>query len=102
MSVCLLTSQPSLGLPLQLRKPLLHDWTVQAPATHAPLAWAGLQAAPQAPQFCVLVASWTSQPSAARPLQLANPGLHDTRVQLPEEHETLALSISHLVPQAVQ
>jgi hypothetical protein len=68
-SVAAALSQPSLAIALQLSKPALH-----APRTHAlpeqlAPALANVHALPHAPQFAVLVAVSTSQPSPGTPLQ---------------------------------
>src|SRR5262249_3374169 len=64
------TSQPSLALPLQSRKPMLQEPTphtaLAQPAT--PLATAG-QLLPQAPQFLASLPVSTSQPLPAWPSQ---------------------------------
>src|SRR5688572_27120346 len=59
------TSQPSVGLPLQLAKPVtqLSGTSWQLPATHWPSAFGGEQSSPQAPQCSVVMLRSASQPS---------------------------------------
>ncbi len=66
-------SQPFASLPSQLAKPVVHDATVQRPAAQAGVAFASMQAVPQAPQFATLVTVSTSQPLAATPSQSWKP-----------------------------
>ena len=69
--VCVLTSQPSAGLPLQSAKPGLQVAMAHAPVLHAAVAFGRLQACPQVPQFARLVPRFVSQPSEACVLQSA-------------------------------
>src|SRR5262249_2790788 len=57
---------------------------------------------PQAPQFEMLVWRFTSQPSAAIPLQLAKPGLQLATAQLPATQLAVALGTEQTSPQAPQ
>ncbi len=50
-SVCVFTSQPSIGLVLQSAKPVAHALMVHAPPVHVDVALARLHASPQAPQL---------------------------------------------------
>lgn len=56
-------SHPSPGIRLQSWKPALHDAMPQVPDMQAPVAFAGAQARPHAPQS-VALSSGRSQPSA--------------------------------------
>ena len=55
-------SHPSLTSPLQSEKPALQDWMVHCPLSHSPVAFAGAQAVPQAPQWVSEVLVFASQP----------------------------------------
>src|SRR3989442_1560875 len=65
------TSQPSAGLPLQSRKPLLQAKSAQAPPRQPAMAFGRLQVLPQAPQLRASPWSDTSQPFCAFPSQSA-------------------------------
>jgi hypothetical protein len=75
-SVWVFVSQPSVGSPLQSAKPAAHVG-VHVPAGHAMVPWALLHAAPQAPQFRVVLSD-ASQPVLTKPSQLPNPALQAT------------------------
>jgi hypothetical protein len=64
VSVFVLTSQPSAGLPLQSWKPALQVWTAQAPSWQAGVPLGTEQTAPHPPQLLASVFVLTSQPSA--------------------------------------
>jgi hypothetical protein len=70
-------SQPLAALPSQLAKPVAHAVIAQAPAVHAPVPLAGLQARPHAPQW-VVVSRVASQPLAALPSQSPRPAAQAT------------------------
>jgi len=61
-------SQPSPAEPLQSPKPVLQLVTTQVPVAHVPVPFAGLQAAPQAPQLLEELRA-VSQPLAGLPSQ---------------------------------
>ena len=61
-SVLRLTSQPFDAVESQSPKPVLHDATVHALATHAPVALTGAHVRPHAPQFSALVLVSTHMP----------------------------------------
>jgi hypothetical protein len=63
-----LVSQPSVALLLQSAKPALHAMP-QMPPLHAGEPPAELHTTPQPPQFAGSLNAFTSQPSAAAPLQ---------------------------------
>jgi len=56
---------------LQFPKPVLQAVTVQAIAVHAANAFGSVQVRAQAPQLATSLWRFTSQPSAAFPLQFA-------------------------------
>lgn len=70
-SVARLISQPSTATPLQSAKPGVHVPTVHVPALHSGVAFGARHAWLHAPQLVMLDAMFTSQPSAAAPLQSA-------------------------------
>ncbi len=76
-----LVSQPFAGTPSQLAKPVLQPETRQLPPMQISFAFGRLQTFPQPPQLLRSDPIATSQPSAVRPLQFANPAL-----QLPMKH----------------
>ena len=71
LSVCVLTSQPSMATPLQSRKPALQVVTAHAPAVHVDAAFARTHARPHAPQFALSVCRLASQPDVASRSQSA-------------------------------
>jgi hypothetical protein len=65
--LCRFVSQPSLYVALQSPKFVMHDAITQDPAAHPAVPLGTVeQAAPQAPQLAVLVATLSSQPSLGR------------------------------------
>jgi hypothetical protein len=72
-SVAVVTSHPSAARALQSARPLVQLATVHAPATQAPVALAGAQRLPHAPQCSALARVSTSQPLEASPSQSAKP-----------------------------
>ena len=67
------TSQPFAGSPSQSPKPSSQRAMPQRPAAHTPVARAGAQARPQAPQWAAAVLRSTSQPVVALPSQSPRP-----------------------------
>ncbi|MEZ4393138.1 MAG: hypothetical protein R3A48_18785 [Polyangiales bacterium] len=96
------TSQPFAGLPSQFAEPALQAPTPQTPATHAPLALAGAQARPQAPQLARLVRVSVSQPFIATPSQSAKPAAQLATAQRPASQLAVALGSVQVAPQAPQ
>jgi hypothetical protein len=69
VSLAVAVSQPSVSLPLQLAKPVLHDPMRQVPCVHAGVAFVRAQRTPHAPQWARVVRRSTSHPSARVLLQ---------------------------------
>ena len=92
-SPAVLTSHPSLGMPLQSMNPKSQAAMPQTPATQAEMALAAAQTWPQAPQLLVSVKTFTSQPSLTEPLQFANPLL--------QIMEPLQTPLLHVAPTAL-
>jgi hypothetical protein len=84
-----LVSQPLATLPSQLPKPDEHV-IEQVPAEHAGVPLADEHAAPQPPQFAVLVLMLVSQPFDVLPSQLPKPASQPTSWQVPLEHDSVA------------
>lgn len=97
--VRMLVSQPSLGSPSQLEKPVL-QLGVQTPPLQAVVPLSLSQIVPQAPQFEV-VFSGVSQPFSLLPSQLPKPALHVIE-QAPRAQLALPLAVPQTVPQAPQ
>ena len=100
--VRVLVSQPSVGLPLQSPKPMLHA------KLHALLAQVVValalfgQTFPQKPQFCGSEAGVDSHPSGSIPLQLALPAAH-TAMHDPAEQTPVAEGYGpHALPHVPQ
>jgi hypothetical protein len=93
-------SQPLVGLPSQLAKPVLQAG-VHAPATHEVVPLAFVQAVPHTPQFATLDLRSVSQPLGRLPSQLAKLALQ-TGVHAPATQEVVPLTFVHTVPQAPQ
>jgi hypothetical protein len=93
-------SHPLLGLLSQLPQPDEQPGT-QAPDTHAVVPWALVHALVHDPQL-VKELREASQPSFARPLQLAQPALQLEIAQVPVEQEPEAFASEHTAPQAPQ
>src|SRR5690349_6575935 len=93
-------SQPLLGLPSQSANPGAQVGT-QTPALQAVAPCALAQVTPHAPQFDVVL-SWVSQPLPGMPSQLPNPPLQPVSVQVPVEHDALALGSWQVNPQPPQ
>ena len=64
-------SHPVAALPSQSAYPVLQLAMVHCPETHASVALARLQTAPQDPQLFTSMFRFTSQPSIGLPLQSA-------------------------------
>ena len=93
-------SQPLPGTPSQSSIPPRHAPTPQIPFTHAAVPLGGFaQTFPQAPQLFTSLATTTSQPSSALPLQLARPAAQPDRWQTPFQH---VLSGPQALPHAPQ
>jgi hypothetical protein len=88
-------------VPLQFVCPAPQDGAaeVHAPALHV---WPPVQATPHAPQLVALVWRFTSQPSAALPLQLANPAVHEVTAHAPALQVTVSLLVRQTTPHAPQ
>lgn len=95
-----LVSQPFTTLPSQFPKPELQVMP-QDPATQLAVPLAVLQAAPQAPQWLVLVLMLTSQPLAALASQLPNPELQ-AMPQTPAVHDATPFVELQAFPHAPQ
>jgi hypothetical protein len=100
-SVFSVASQPFAGLPSQSLKPALHDATWQVPLLHVAVAFGFEHVAPHAPQLPSVLRA-LSQPFAALPSQLANPGSHDATPHTPQLHISLACGEAQTFPHAPQ
>jgi hypothetical protein len=100
--VCVFTSQPSAGFPLQSAKPGLQAATTHAPAEQPAVPFAIEQTFPQPPQWLALVCVFTSQPSAGLPLQFAKPALQLATAQLPPLQPGVPFAIEQTFPQEPQ
>jgi len=89
--VPVLVSQPFATLPSQLPNPAVHA-IEHAPALHDGVPLALEHAAPQVPQFPVLVFVLVSQPFPLLPSQLPNPALHPTSWHVPVEQDAVAFA----------
>lgn len=74
----------------------------QEPSAQPGVPFALEQEVPQAPQLPTLVCVLTSQPLAATPSQLPNPGLQVPSVHDPDAHDSEALAKSQIAPQEPQ
>jgi hypothetical protein len=99
MLVDVLVSQPLVGSPSQLPKPVLQDGT-QAPAVQATLPLRFVHFAPQAPQF-VVVFRLVSHPFFGSPSQSPKPAAQ-TGAQVPETQLVVPCALLHVVPQVPQ
>jgi len=95
-----LASQPFLTLVSQFPNPLLHTME-QVADEHDGVPFVPLHAAPQEPQFPVLVLRFASQPFEARLSQLAKPELQ-VGTQAPDVHAVVPLAFVQLLPQLPQ
>lgn len=75
-SLCRLTSHPLAALLSQFALGAVHANAQEPPSQNALLLAGVLHAVAHSPQWLGLVALFTSQPSAALPLQSVYPGLH--------------------------
>jgi hypothetical protein len=100
--VASLASQPFAGSPSQSAKPSLQAAIPQTPAAQFGVALGRLHAAPQAPQFAMLVLVFTSQPSDATPLQSPVPALQVAMMHAPPTHPGVAFARAQALPQALQ
>jgi hypothetical protein len=93
-----LVSQPSDATPLQFPYPAAHAPKVHDPVAQlAPVAFAGLQATPQPPQFVVVVRT-VSHPFDTTASQLPHPAAHAANEQTPLEHAApVAFADAHAV-----
>jgi len=95
-----LASQPFVTLVSQLPKPLLHTMEHVADE-HDGVPFVPLHAAPQEPQFAVLVLRFASQPLFGLLSQLANPELH-VGTHAPVVQVVVPLAFVQLLPQLPQ
>jgi hypothetical protein len=79
----------------------LHEATPHRPVAQVAVPLATPQPVAQPPQSAVVV-SKVSQPLAGSASQLAQPGSHPPRVQVPPEHADVARGKRHASPQAAQ
>jgi len=100
--VFVFTSQPSATVPLQFRKPELHEATVHDPPAHPAVPFATEHTVPHAPQFDVDVLVFASHPSATSPLQFPKPALHPATVHAPPAHPGVPFAATQTFPQALQ
>ena len=91
----MLVSHPLEASPSQLAKPALQVPRAHIPPAHVAAALGKLHARPHAPQWDVLVASVTSQPSAGFMLQSAKPVLHAPTAQRPIAQAPVPLGGAH-------
>jgi hypothetical protein len=96
-----LTSQPSALCELQLPNPSLQEASAHEPAAQVGVAFAKVQALPQAPQWKVDVFRLVSQPFAALPSQLPEPWLQAIE-QFPPAQLGMPLVALQALPQAPQ
>jgi hypothetical protein len=101
-SVKILASHPSAAFLLQSAKPELQAKIWHTPAEQTGVAFAELQAFPQAPQFVTEVLTLVSHPSAAIPLQSPKPALHAKIWHLPAEQAGVAFAEEQTFPHAPQ
>src|SRR5882724_887261 len=102
-----LVSQPSVAPPVQSPNPLLQTGAVQAVAEQVEVAFGylvlqSLPAAPQPPQFLVLVPMLISQPFFASPSQSRKLPLQLLTEQAPRSHLGVPLSMVQGWPQPPQ
>jgi hypothetical protein len=102
VSVDRLTSQPFAATPSQLPQPGVHDATAHDPETQEAIASESEHALPHALQLLALVDRLTSQPFAATPSQLPQPGVHDATAHDPPMHQAVASESEQAVPHAPQ
>lgn len=94
LSLRVSTSQPSAAMPLQFANPTAHapGLITHPPATHDCVTTCGnVQALLHAPQWAVLVCKFSSQPSAAVPLQSPQPVSQRLTVHAPVVHPFVAV-----------
>jgi len=96
-----LISQPSPIEALQFANPVLQAVIEQLPPAQAAVAFAGAQAWPHVPQFCMLVPRLTSQPFETSVSQLPKPAVHAIEHTL-LAHEAVPLVELHILLQAPQ
>lgn len=99
---CVLISQPLAGTPSQFANPVVQLLMAQLPDVHTGLAFGRLQMCPHVPQLLRSARVETSQPSAFRPLQLANPELQLATKQLPVLHTSFAFGRLQTLPHPPQ
>jgi hypothetical protein len=95
-------SQPLLLSPSQSAVPAGQLETPQMPPLHTAVAPCDGQTVPHALQCWGSTFRFASHPSAATPLQSANPALHDTIEQAPEEQAGTALASKQELPHVPQ
>lgn len=94
-------SQPFATLPSQSAHPASQLEIPQLPLEQSPLACAGAQARPHAPQL-VKVLTRVSQPLLVIPSQLPKPGTQSVSVQAPAAHDAVPLGNAQGTPHAPQ
>lgn len=94
-------SHPFVALPSQLPQPGSHAPSVQTPVVHDSAAWSRAHGTPQPPQL-VRERTLVSQPSSARPLQSAQPVLHDSIWHVPVGQVATAFASVHTLPHEPQ
>jgi hypothetical protein len=78
---------------------LLAEAAAQTPAVQV---WPPVHLLPHAPQLLGSEFVFTSQPSAALPLQLANPAVHEVTAHAPALQVTVSLLVRQTTPHAPQ
>jgi hypothetical protein len=94
------TLQPSLGLPLQFAKPVVHMPSVHVMFVHEAWALTKLHAMAHMPQLAVVV-SGASQPLNGFPSQLPKPALHASW-HTPATQVAVAFALPQTMPHAPQ
>jgi hypothetical protein len=97
-----LVSQPSIGLLLQSRNPVLQVPITQRPAAQLAAALANWQMLPQLPQLAVVMEVFTSQPLSSLLSQLAKPVLQAASEHVPVRHAATPLVRRQTMPQELQ
>jgi hypothetical protein len=95
-------SQPFVALPSQSPKPMLQLASVHAPLVHAAVAFVIEQLVVHVPQLPTDELRFVSQPFAAMPSQLPNPGRHVPSTHAPAMHDAPAFANAHCWPQPPQ
>ena len=98
----MLTSQPLVRMPSQLRKPVLQLMLQEPPAQVGVEFGRVGHTRPHPPQLDTLVTKFVSQPLAVLPSQLPKPALHPTIPQVPFEQLSMAFGRLQTRPHAPQ